>query len=119
MAGIRQRIAKLLGVDVDSIQARDRLMQSRISELREKLEKSREMNKTKTAKIKEMAERVEFWKRKTAAKSSGGQATDVLNQRISVLKNQLTEVRASAKRYAAQRDALKVKLASQNTESAK
>jgi chromosome segregation ATPase len=107
MQSIRRAVARLLGVDVDSIEAREQVLQGRIEKLRTSLKEAREANERKAGKLKSLNERVDFWKAKAAGRPANPQKIAVLNERIALLKNQLTEARAAAKRYAAQCDALK------------
>jgi chromosome segregation ATPase len=81
----KRSVARILGLNVDSVARRERELLDRINVLKARLNDAREMTKAKT------------------------EALDVVNQRVEVLKRQLAEVRATAKHYAAQRDALKIK----------
>ena len=82
---LKRSVARILGLDVDSVARRERELIERINILKARLDDTRKLTKAKA------------------------EALDVVNQRVEVLKRQLAEVRATAKHYAAQRDALKDK----------
>lgn len=110
IAKIKRKLARLLGVDVESIQAREQQLMERVENAHSKLNKARDSNKIKTEALRTYAERIDYWKEKATKSGANSDKFRVLQERNEVLKTKLKESRELAKKYASQRDALRTQI---------